>query len=500
MIARTVTLFMLLAAMIPPAWGLNGSRLLSHTVSGQTLQFDLGYENGGVRIGDFGVIIKEVKDPNVRDLRLVPVGKAKNIKLNANDSVWVLYKTIDRSLLKVGEKYLLFTESALLYGKRDLRLGKITVVTDEEKAAYAAQNTLTDDKDRIAKLKETYPEAEPLHGSEARSDNDVDLVEVEAWNKVKDSKHRTSLYKSPYKSDFQRQLRLETFEKMVTAYLKKVNDPNFNYDAFYDDQMKTEFSNEFRKKSAVANEYQDFLSVQGQKASSDAKLYRAILEKGDSWSEDFSDEELRSVLREVSILQERDRRKFIVANPNPYAFHFDYGMALNDEQTDSDVGHRRGTRFAVELELEATPFVNHPTLERITLHGSFRANRNAFAAGSFNADLNELSLGVGVNWYPIYAPHVVEAPSIFIGTYMRSGWASVAAPTFGEEGNYTVLSIPGIRTGMRYNFQNDFGLRILASFEVLTLDQYESTKIVGILPQQKRLTEGKISFGLVYSF
>ena len=491
---------MLLIAMMPSAWAIFGSRLIGMSQSGQTLLFDIGEQEGRLREGDFGVVIKEIKDPNARDLRLVPVGKVKNIKLYDTKSAWVLYKSLDKAPLVKGEKYLLLTEFAVLQGRRDPRLGKLTVVTEKEKADQTSQAALAEDKDRLAKLKDLYPEAEPLHWAETRTDTDVDLVEVEVWDKNGSSKHRSALYKSPYKEDFKRELRLETFEKLVAAYLKKVNDPGFNYDAFYDEQMRTEFANEFRRKPSVPSEYENFLSLQSQKAIADAKLYRAMLEKGESWSEDFSDEELRTVLREVSVLQERDRRKFIVANPNQYVVYLDYALALTDAQTDQDPGHRRGVRYAVDLDLEATPFLNHPTLERFTVNGTFRVNRTALEAENSNVDLDEYSLSAGVNWYPIYATHVVEAPSVFLGASVRSGWASASAPTTGDTGKYTVSGVPGVRAGMRYNFQNNFGLRILASMEILTLDQYETNKVNTILPNEQKLAEGMMSFGVLYSF
>jgi preprotein translocase subunit SecA len=80
----------------------------------------------------------------------------------------------------------------------------------------------------------------------------------------------------------------------VTAYLKKVNEPNFNYDQFYEEQMKSESGTGMKLRSSLATEYEKFLTVKSQKKIEDAKLYRSLLEKGDIWSEDLSDEELKA--------------------------------------------------------------------------------------------------------------------------------------------------------------------------------------------------------------
>lgn len=484
---------------VVPAFAMSEARLLGQSSSGQTALLNLGIHDG-VKEGDFAVIVKEVRSLDNRDLRIVPVAKAKNVKLGTQNSVWILYKIYDSELLVKGQAYLILTESQMLSGRRDPRFGRISVVTEKDKTVLQARQALQEDKDRLSKLKEMYPEIQPLHEKEMRSDADGELLDVEGWRKFKNDKYRAALYKSPNQEDFRRELRLATFEKIVMAYLKKINDPKFNYDEFYDNQMKNMFAQEFREKSSFTTEYENFLSVQAQKAVEDAKLYRAVLEKGESWSEDFSDEELKVVLKEVSVLQEKDRRSYVMAEPKRYTSYLTYGMNMTDAQTEEDSGYRREGNYAVEAELEGTPFLKHETLERITLFGTLRTNKTAFEAESKNAKMDEVSFSVGANWYFLYPPYAVEAPSMFLGTYIRSGTATVEAPSVGEKANYTVLALPGVRAGMKYNFKNRIGVRIAFNLETLQLDRYETSKLGSILPDQTDLVEGKLNFAIAYSF
>lgn len=496
---RVVRLFVLLSITVNPVWAINGARLLSQSASGQTAVFNLGLHDL-VKEGEYAVIVKEIRSLDSRDLRIVPVARARNIKVSAGHSVWILYKFYDAELLVKGHQFLLLTESSMLRGRRDPRFNRISVITDKEKASLQVQNNLSEDKDRIAKLKTRYPEIETLHRPEARQDSDGTLLDVEGWEKQKRNRYRTALYKSPHQDDFQRQLKLSTFEKMVTAYVKRVNDPDFNYDAFYDEQMKTEFANEFRKRSNFTTEYENFLSNQSQKAIADAKLYRSLLEKGESWSEDFSDEELRSVLTQVSVLQEKDRREYVMAKPNRYSTYLSYGMEISDAQTEKDSGYRRDGRYSVEMEFEAIPLLKHETLERFSVTASYRHNKSAFESSNLNSSLDENSFSLGLNWFPLYASYTIEAPVIYLGVYMRSGWAHVEAPSADEKSNYTLLSLPGVRVGMRYNLKNNFGLRLSASMETLELDRYEQSKFGANLPDQASVAEGKMNFAMSYSF
>lgn len=490
---------MVLLVVTSETWALSGARLISQSKSGQTALFNLGIHDG-IKEGDFAVIVKEIRSLDRRDLRLVPVARARNIKISTSQSIWILYKIFDPELLVKGEPYLILSESQMLQGRRDPRFGRITLITEDDKAAFRVQESLKDDKDSLAKLKDYYPEIEVMHQRESKMDEDGKLYDVDAWKNVGKDKYRTAIYKSPHQDDFRRQLRLSTFEKLVTAYIKKVNDPNFNYDQFYEEQMKEDFANQFRKKTNFDTEYERFLSYQAKRAIEDAKLYRTILEKGEAWSQDFSDEELKTVLNQVSILQEKDRREYVVADPKRFSLYLSYGMNVTDAQTEKDLGYQRQGNYSLDMELEGTPILKHEALERFTLSASARSNRTALEASGYNASLDELSVALGANWYPYFPGHAIEAPAIFLGAYVRSGTASVKAPSLSQKSNYTLLTLPGLRAGIKYNFKNKIGLRLAFSLERILLDRYEQSTFGSVLPDQANLVEGKMNFALAYSF
>lgn len=487
-----------LMLLVSNAFALNEARLLNLSKTGQTVLFNLGIHDG-VREGDYAVIVKEIRELDSRDLRIVPVAKARNIKINPDSSVWIVYKAYDAELLVKGQAFLLLTETEMLKGRRDPRLGRITVVGPKDRRKETVTNIMTDDRDRLGKLKNKYDTSEVTHEQTPLYNDEGDLIDMEDWEEVKGQKFRTALYKSPNRRDYQRQLRLATFEKLVTGYLRKVNDPEFSYDRFYDEQMKDEFDGTFRKKSNFETEYKSFLREQSARATQEAKLYRKILEKGDTWSEDFSDEELRSTLTNVSVLQEKDRREYVVSRPHKNNLSFDYGFFLNDSQTKADP-YRRGSRQSFELAYELIPFVKHKILERFTLFASGRISNNAFENKGQNADMNETSAAVGARWYPLYAPYMVEVPVIFLGIHARRGSAKVTMPTDNSRGNYTLTSIGGLQAGLRYNFRSGVGLRIAGSVETLQLERYQFSRYGSRLPDRTNLVEARTGIALVYSF
>jgi hypothetical protein len=496
---RMIALVLTLLAIATKTRAMTEARLISKSSSGRTALFSLGTHDG-VANGDFAVIAKQIRSVEERNLRVVPVARARNIKISPDSSVWILYKVYDSELLVKGDKFILLAESHLLRGRRDPEVGKTTVVTQDTLENQQTKYILEDDKDRLAKRTEDYDTLAITRDGVVNADTDADQIDVEKWGRQKNVRHRVALFKGPNQKEFKKRLRLSTFEKLVTAYLKRVNDPDFNYDAFYEASRRTDFANEFKVRSDIENEYQKYLSAESRRTSADAKLFRAVLLKGESWSEDYSDEELRRVLNEVSVLQETERRDFVGARPNRYNLAFDYGMILTDAQTDRDPGYRRDGNRSFEVDFEAIPFVKHKQLERFSINSSFRLARSAFEADSFNADVDEYSVTLGANWYPVHAPYAIEAPVFLLGAYIRSGYARVVAPTPDEKANYTVLSMPGLRAGMKYLLRNNFGLRLIFSMETLKLEQYESSKLDSILPSSTNLVEGKFGIGITYGF
>lgn len=488
----------LLMLTVAPAWALKEVRLLNQSSSGQSALFNMGTLDG-VAEGDYAVIVKQIRDLNSRDLRIVPVARARNVKMTTDSSVWVLFKIFDRDLLKKGDRFLILSESEMLRGRRDPRLGKVTAVGAYGRASETAGNALRDDRGRIVKLKDKYREGRQLKDQKPVTDNDATLVDVESWGRRGNERYRTALYKGPNTKEFNRELRLATFEKLVTGYLKKVNDPDFSYDAFYAEQMRTENSNEFRKESNFETEYRSYQRAEAQRLTDTDRLRMEMLTKGESWSEDYSDEELAQNLKNISILQEKGRREYLLANPDRYSIFFDYGINVTDSQTTKDT-YRRDSRLSLEGGFEFTPFLKHESLERFTLFGSVRRNQTALASGGYNADVNDLALTVGANWYPLYASYVREAPVFFIGTFLRTGQANMKAPTSSDEANYTMLSVPGFWGGMKYLLRSGLGLRIHASVETLMMDRYESSREGSVLPDSTKLAEAKMGFGLMYSF
>jgi hypothetical protein len=190
----------------------------------------------------------------------------------------------------------------------------------------------------------------------------------------------------------------------------------------------------------------------------------------------------------------------VISKPMRYLFTVEYGMILNDSQTERDPTYRKKNLREYAVDFEATPFLRHPQLERFTLNATARSTQSAYDNDGTNVDFNLVSASLGVNWYPVYSPYTIKAPLLFLGTYFRSGYGQVESPVTNDVGKYTVVAYPALRGGLRYIFNNKIGLRIVASMETLKLERYQVNKLGSALPDRDTLVEGKMGLGLTYSF
>ena len=478
---------------------LTQTRLLQVSTSGQTVVFDAGVHEK-LKENEFGIILKQVTSLNNQNaLRVVPVGKARNVKVGTDHSVWVIFDLYQDNLLHKGDVFTLLTETNMLSGRKSYDVKRLQVVSSQKDVKAAGRDSLTSEADRLAKVK-NYKKTHINHESGYKSDEDFELIELEKWAKHKEKRYRTGLYRSQNTEEFKRNLRLEVFEGLVTQYLQRVNDPDFNYASFYDEQMREPGSNFFRKRSNLSTVWENHLAHNQKTMESNAKLSRSLLENGERWSEDYSDEELGVLLGKISIAQEKDRKARVVSRPARFHLAVDYSQIVSNHQTDTDKTYQKSSRYAVNADLEFVPMVKHPLWERFAINVQGTLTDDAIGLAGRNFDRNDQSFTMGVNWFPFFAPYTEKVANFYLGTYFRAGYSKMRSSVYDEKGNYTLMSIPGFRAGLRYTFRNKVSLRVIGNIETVSFEKTGSNVYNSNLPGSISKTDMNLALGLGYSF
>lgn len=498
---QVAVLFILWLAMVgeslAQSGGLAEARLLSKSSSGQSVLFNIG-ELDSVKVGDFGVIMRRISEQDKIAIRVIPVASARVIRVSKNRSLWFLFDIKDTTQLILRDSYIVTTETMSLNGRRTLENTRLTVIDNKEDLPGNLANKKEGDKDLLSLRKEDYELVKNTHKLGESWEKDGQLFDANEWvavDKAGQQKYAKGLWRSPYEKDFAEQKRLETFHKIVVNYLTRVNDPTFNYGDFYFEQTK-DYTGEFRQAGVAQTKYQEFLEEEKRKVSKETELYQELLDKGQAWSADYSDEELSDLLNRVGIVYERDRRRTATVRTYNWQSFGSVSFNLLDNENRADSENARKAKLGIEVGAEWFPAARHDDLQKFSLWSSVRYVEDGVSIGNLNARSQEYSLSLGVTWHPFETPFSIDRNVPFIGVGFRTGVTNLSTPSTRDEANYYLLSFPVIVGGLKYSFRSGLGLRVAMSVEKLTLEQTEANREVSSLPTRQDILDGRVNFGL----
>ncbi len=488
-------LSLLIWFIIPYSFGYDDSmvELTSVSTSGRTLTLNRGQvENIGK--DDFGFLIEKKQ---VGDDKFIyrPVAKLKVIKLMDRESIWIAYKVFYPSAITRRKSFLLLSETALLQGRQKLELSRMDLVTNKDPEQEVEDFML--EGDDLARKDQDYIVVGAGHKKEKHFDNDGKLIDVSKWQeKMGDDKlYIQGVYQGPHAEQFADRRRYRTFEKMVMAFLEKYNDPNYEPEQFYGRAAYTKIEDiGLRDSTYGLREIKN-----QQRAKEDLKkeeFYRKLKQKGGRWSEDYSDEEVSDILNQMTIVYEKDRRRALTNFPFKFQLFFSTGLNVLNNENAKDSVTNQSIRNDYEASVEGYPHQEFKRLEVITAELSLRRANDGFFTGKLNAIIEETSIGLHLNYYPFKRMNTIEDTILYFGTHVRLGYARLLNNTYSEQGTYQVSSFPGLRVGLKYNFNNGFGVRLIGNYETIHVDRIYKAFKNGILPDRSSYQEAKVSIGL----
>ncbi len=493
----------------------NNFRLMAKSSTGRTAIFNIG-KLDGLKDNDVVVLLKNAK-PELSDFdskSMMIVAQAKVIKVLDTRSVWFLYKIFEKEQLNIDERFVLTTQENLLKGRAEPKIKRKKIIDHTGNQAKNIKDYYRGfDQDRLVKKEDDYIITSRLFKTNPELDRDFELLDLGEWNTSNSDYYamlerevvtgRTfdakTIYTSPYQDDFWKQKRLDTYEKMMVNYLLKVNNPNFSYDKlYYARKTDPDFPNlagfgTDQSSSALAREKRE-------KRESEAReLNESLFRKGEDWSDEYSDEDLTRLIYDKGVLSEQHRRQVILARRYARILHLNLGLNLANNETPADITNRQEVKNSIGASLEYNLAKRYPKMERFSAEAEFRIANDGVGVSQVNASIYELSLAGHLNWYPFLPPNSIEENLFFVGAGMRWGRARLSIENLGEQGLYAVSSLPILRLGVKYNFRNNFAVRLVSSYEQINLARIERN-FVNFLPENVTTTDIRFGISVAYFF
>lgn len=465
--------------------------------SGKTLFIDKG-SNNQIQFDDYGVLLKKF-DVNGKSV-FKPVAKLKAVKVYGETSIWISFKTFLPEFIKAKEKLILFSESALLQGRTSLKISRTKIVGHQSDIKFQLADSMKEDEYGLSKKEENYGVQKNLSKKEKHYNSDVELIDLEVWeDEVGDKNYKsTAIYKSPYAKEFSDQKRVQTFEKMVVAFVRKYNDPKFTLAGMYYSQKKDTKFDMIKDSVSGGNYYDNYMSNLDKEKEKESKIFKDLQSNGEGWSDEYSDEELGELVYNVGAIRERERRQAIAAKQFNYQLYANWGLNLiNNENLSDTQNNTQQSKYDLELGWELYLLKKIKYLNRFSFEISGRRAVDAYTIGNgYNTTSVEYSIAGHINWYPFVKANILERNIIFFSLLFRTGLARLSLSQTNEEGNYQISTIPGFRGGIKYNFSNGYGVRLMAGYENILASRIIREYDQGFLPDRANYLEGKLSIGL----
>lgn len=469
-------------------------KILKVSDSKKSLIIDQG-SNHKVIDDDYAVLLGQKNINSTKVLR--PIAKLRSVKTYQQTSTWIVLNVYESQMIKSGNKFLLIKESDLLNGRTNLKIKRSEIVT-KEKPSVEVIDFLKEDGQEIAVKSKDYYEERKLHDKTKFQSSHVNLVDVSIWNESEKDDHfkKISIYKSSYAKEFSDRKRIGTFEKMLVNYIERANDPNFNFDKFYQEQERTSNVPEVQA-SLVQDNYktQSDARIKSEKISLD-NVANKIAKQGDGWSDSYSDEELTELINNVGKIREKQRRVDVLGFKYKYQLYFSSGLSIVDNQLLNNSQNLQNNKTSFELSSEFYVLKNIEALKNFTFEFSGRSNRDGLRVGDFNAKFNEISGAAHINWYPFHNPYLLDQNIVYLGILFRGGVGSLLIDSENEQSTYQVSALPGFRVGLKYNFYNGIGVRLTGSYENITLDRVENQTGGNNLGGREKYVDVKLNFGV----
>ena len=174
---------------------------------------------------------------------------------------------------------------------------------------------------------------------------------------------------------------------------------------------------------------------------------------------------------------------------------------MKDNESALDPTHGRAQKTDMSLAMEFHLFKRYPTMERFTIEWALRRAFDAVAVhDGLDAVSSEWSGALSLDYYPFVSPGISQTNIFFVGTTVRMGRTKLHAPGDNSQAVYNANSFLGLRSGIKYNFESGFGVRLMASYENLNLDKTEANNVGNNLPDIINYGELKFSAGMTYFF
>lgn len=309
----------------------------------------------------------------------------------------------------------------------------------------------------------------------------------------------------PQENLVQNEYKEETFDLMVKATEEKANDPDYDIEDMFSKKWVDDPNKHLVLRRTYGSSEESLFGKKKKLENITEAAREKLRSEGQSWSDDFSDAQLRRFIVTNGLDNELKRQEFFRDNSIDHEIFLTMHSDIVDKTTvndDENKGLAWGYSFGYELQLMRF----FQGLKRFSIDISYTSGINSYDFETYNMFSDESSWGVRGKWYVHNYPSSIEKYQWYLGAGIRKGSTVLTHPDLLRTLTYD-LSVPSFEFGIRYRWKKNtgpslwrYGLGAQTSivYETVNLSSNQSTFVNASqrLNDNKDFTSVKINFGL----
>lgn len=388
--------------------------------------------------------------------QLHKIGKAEAVKSFPGQSIWYFHDESGEGLVK-GQTVFLKNESYFYASGVEVKVKRERVIGPRRSVEEILAKKGKDQKPERLKFKD-------------QNYSKKIMVEHSDWTKREnfDGEHQMNeevVSKNITNDQFQTAFKDKRYDDLIEGDIAKANDKSIQIDDLHKPQKIVSDESTYRE---IINRRKERKKIAGEVISEKAQ-------RGEDWSDDMSDEELFSFVKDLGIEHERGRRDHFIARQHPFEITASLGLKLNNTVTGSDTTYANQTKRDYVLGLEYYLSGFGKDYDHFSVEAEIKSGTNVVTVTETksNASISDKTYALNAYWYPFYFPQTLKETLIFVGTGIRRGAANVSVP--GADSIYSVTGFPSMIGGIRYHFYDHLGIRAMGILEKLSMSYSSSS-------------------------
>ncbi|MFZ4713556.1 MAG: hypothetical protein ACOYL6_07590 [Bacteriovoracaceae bacterium] len=448
-------------------------RLLEFTPKHKTVMLGKGHLDGLKPTHKGYLVIED-------DGEYINLGRGEAVKVFAGYSVWSMENPISYPLKK--DQIIYLRNQTEFYGHMPkLKVSRKRVIGDR----------ISPDT-QLTKHEEQFVVNQEIEGRPAAFPEKRVLIDQEEWRYREDENGRVENIPHASKKNVKDEAFKDKFQSK--RYADLVDGEN---EQMREDPVDMDHLHKAKKTGSEASTYTEMNESKYQRDLRAQESLKEKKRKGLGWSDEMSDEELQSFIARNGIDFEMRRRLHLMNKRYSMEATFSFGFKLNNSTQTNYAGGNSGMNSDFGLGLEYFLGSRYQLLDHFSLEADVRKGSNEVFFVNSNASLSEFTYGMSAYWYPFMMPGTVGHNLFFVGAGARRG--TVQANDSIVTADYSTVVLPVFSAGVRYHFDNQFGLRLLTSMETFNLSLV-SQSTGGQLPVNTSYSNLKVVGGLSYYF